>query len=530
MDGLRNAQVSFSTDTCSSPEIGIRMTDREPLFEMEIQPVEKGFRGASHSLYQQLKVAILDGRLKAGTRLPPSRLSRDFFGVSRNTITEVYGRLVIDRLAIGRHGSGTYVTARVPARPRRRPSSLPYTADRRLNSFWLRPEVTAALGFWREPAQRDGPSRHSAGADFRPAMIDSRLFPFDALRVVMAKQLRGLEKKPAGRKSPQGNQGNFHLREAITTHIALTRSVVCEAEDIIVTSGAQQAFDLLARVLVTPNRTVVAMEDPGYPPMRIAFAAAGAKVIPVGVDAEGLMVETLTEDVDIICVCPSHQFPLGLTMSKRRRRALIEHARRHGAVIIEDDYDGEFRFEGYSLEALRAAQHADAVFYVGTFSKCMLPALRLGFIVAPKWAMTTLIAAKNCLDWHSPTLIQSAVAKFITDGHLQRHVRRMRNTYAARRQSLLADLLGGLGKWLRPIPSFYGMHIAAVARVPLDLEGIARRAQGRGVMIHTLSRYYLGPESQAGFVFGYGVTDPAEIKYGLSILSQLLTRSKGAYS
>jgi GntR family transcriptional regulator/MocR family aminotransferase len=497
------------------------MADREPLFEIEIQPVVKGSRGASHSLYRQLKAAILDGRLKGGTRLPPSRLSGDVFGVSRNTLTEVYGRLITDGLAAGRHGSGTYVAARVPATRRARPPNLRYTSQHRLNALWLRPEVTAALAFWREPAERDGPRRHSARTDFRPAMIDSRLFPFDALRVVIAKQLRGLERKPAGRKSAQGNQGNFHLREAITTHIALTRSVVCDAQDIIVTSGAQQAFDLLARVLVIPNRTVVAMEDPGYPPMRIAFIAAGAKVVPVGVDAEGLMVETLTEHVNVICVCPSHQFPLGVTMSKRRRRALIDYATRRGAVIIEDDYDGEFRFEGYSLEALRAAQHADVVFYIGTFSKCMLPALRLGFIVAPKWAMTALIAAKNCLDWHSPTLIQTAVARFITDGHLQRHVRRMRKTYAGRRQVLLAGLVSGLGKWLRPIPSFYGMHVAAVVQAPVDLEDIARRAQGKGVMIHTLSRYYLGPETQRGFVFGYGAVDPAEIKYGLSVLTQL---------
>jgi GntR family transcriptional regulator/MocR family aminotransferase len=154
----------------------------------------------------------------------------------------------------------------------------------------------------------------------------------------------------------------------------------------------------------------------------------------------------------------------------------------------------------------------------------MLPSLRLGFIVAPKWARAALIAAKNCLDWHSPTLIQSAVAKFITDGHLRRHVRRMRKTYAERRQMLLTGLLSGLGQWLRPIPSFYGMHIAAVAVAPLDLEGIARRAQGKGVMIHTFSRYYVGPENQAGLVFGYGVTDPTDIKYGLSVLTQLLTR------
>lgn len=184
-------------------------------------------------------------------------------------------------------------------------------------------------------------------------------------------------------KSPQGNQGNYHLRDAITKHIALTRAVTCQPQDILVTSGAQQAFDLLARALVTRNETVVAVEDPGYPPMRAAFAAAGARLVSVGVDDEGLMVEQLPPDVAVICVCPSHQFPLGVTMSMRRRKALVEFARTRGAVIIEDDYDGEFRYDGSPLEALRTAEAADVAFYVGTFSKCMLSALRLGFIVAP---------------------------------------------------------------------------------------------------------------------------------------------------
>ena len=268
-------------------------------------------------------------------------------------------------------------------------------------------------------------------------MVDSRLFPLDVFRRVSAKQLRGLERKPASYKSPQGNQGNYHLRKAIIRHIAITRAVACQAEDILVTSGAQQAFDLLARALVTPHETTVALEDPGYPPMRVAFAAAGAKLVPVGIDEEGLIIEQLPSDVRVICVTPSHQFPLGVTMSLRRRQALIEFARERGAIIIEDDYDGEFRYEGSPLPALRTAQAADVVFYVGTFSKCMLSALRLGFIVAPSWAMRTLTAAKNCLDWHCPTPIQSAVAGFIAEGHLTRHVRKMRDIYRQRRQLLL---------------------------------------------------------------------------------------------
>ena len=249
-------------------------------------------------------------------------------------------------------------------------------------------------------------------------MVDSRLFPFDVFRRVSAKQLRGLERKPARFKSPQGNQGHFHLREAIIRHIALTRAVACRPDDVLVTSGAQQAFDLFARALVVPNETVVAVEDPGYPPMRVAFAAAGARLVPVGVDDEGLIVEQLPRDAGIICVIPSHQFPLGITMSTRRRKALVKFARNSGAVIVEDDYDGEFRYEGSPLEALRTSDAADVVFYVGTFSKCMLSALRLGFIIAPAWAMPTLVAAKNCLDWHCSTPVQMGVAGFIAEATL----------------------------------------------------------------------------------------------------------------
>jgi len=391
----------------------------------------------------------------------------------------------------------------------------------RMNEFWLRADVTAAMSFWQDSAEASRP-RKGTLVDFRPAMVDSRLFPLDVFRRVSAKQLRGLERKPASYKSPQGNQGNFHLRKAIIKHIAITRAVACQAEDILVTSGAQQAFDLLARALVTPHETTVALEDPGYPPMRVAFAAAGAKLVPVGIDEEGLIIEQLPSDVRVICVTPSHQFPLGVTMSLRRRHALIEFARERGAIIIEDDYDGEFRYEGSPLPALRTSQAADVVFYVGTFSKCMLSALRLGFIVAPSWAMSTLTAAKNCLDWHCPTPIQSAVAGFIAEGHLTRHVRKMRDIYKQRRQLLLELVQDKLGQWLLPIPSFYGMHIATFADSGIDLESVSRALLSQQVKIHTLSRYFFGPQSQAGLVFGYGTVDLPEIRRGVSVLRMAL--------
>ncbi len=231
------------------------------------------------------------------------------------------------------------------------------------------------------------------------------------------------------------------------------------------------------------------------------------------------MVEAVPAEARVICVTPSHQFPLGVTLSKRRRAALVELARRRGAVIVEDDYDGEFRYDGSPLHALRAAESADVVFYVGTFSKCMLPSLRLGFVVAPDWARKSLVAAKNCLDWHCSTPLQTGVAAFIAEGHLAHHVRKMRGLYRKRRQALVEILRRDFGRWLEPIPSFYGMHVAAYAKDGIDLGSVSVP----GLKIHTLERYYLGAPGRAGLVFGYGAVDPDEIARGLGQLHKALS-------
>ena len=264
----------------------------DPLFEIDLDFAAIASGVASRALYLQLKAAIVDGRLRLGAKLPSTRHAKTFFGVSRNTAAEVYERLQYDGYVVARHGSGTYVGNVLPALPLRSERRANGASDQRLNPFWLQPEVTGASNFWRDMSVHP-PSAAANEIDFRPAMVQSRLFPFDVFRRSMVKQLRQLEKRPAGRKSPQGDQGNVRLRELIARHIALTRAVVCSPDDIVVTSGAQQAFDLLARILVKPNKTVVAMEDPGYPPMRVPFVAAGARVVPVEVDAEGLVVEQL---------------------------------------------------------------------------------------------------------------------------------------------------------------------------------------------------------------------------------------------
>ncbi len=482
----------------------------EPLFEIGIEPAAKGTRTTTQGLYRQLRAAIDDGRLAAGVRLPPTRSAGVFFGVSRNTVAEAYSRLMSEGYVISRHGAGTFVAER-PSPPVARTVDNTY----RLNPFWLRPDVTAAMNFWQD---RSVAAASPPVADFRPALIDSRLFPHEAFRRITAHQLRGLERKPPGLRSAQGNQGNYHLREAITRHIAVTRAVVCVTEDILVTAGAQQGFDLLARVLVTPGETVVAVEDPGYPPLRVAFAAAGARIVPVAVDAEGLVVEDLPAEVKVICVTPSHQFPLGMTMSPERRQALTAFARARGAVIVEDDYDGEFRYDGAPLAALRTADTADCVFYVGSFSKCMLSTLRLGFVVAPPWAMGALVAAKNASDWHCPVPLQKGVAAFIGEGLLDRHIRRMRPIYRRRRDVLMSALRDDFAPWLTPIVSSYGMHVTALAAPGLDVEGGAARVVGEGVKLHSLARYHLGAVTRQGLVFGLGAVDETQIRQGLAVL------------
>ena len=489
------------------------------LFEIAFDPPPGGSRRSAESIYAQLRAAILDGRLVAGSRFPGERQSAVFFGVSRNTIARAYAKLAIEGLVTPRQGSGTYVAPKQSRTPRER-FPTQHTPDSRLNSLWSRPELGRTLNFWHD-SQRTRTTK-AAALDFRPALVDPRLFPFEIFRRVSAKQLRRMELKPPAFKSPQGNQGHFPLRAAIATHIAISRALVCEPDDVLVTAGAQQAFDILARVLVTPGVTTVAIEDPGYPPMRAAFLAAGAKVVPVPVDAQGLVVDALPIPVQIVCVCPSHQFPLGVSMSAQRRAALLAFARKHGAVIVEDDYDGEFRYDGTPLQALRSTATADDVFYVGTFSKCMLPALRLGFVVAPQWAMPALITAKNCLDWHCPTLTQMAVARFIAEGHLARHVRKLRDVYRKRRDLIEEILRSDFPGELSPMESHYGMHVAAFSTLSKRLEKVTARLLESNVHLHSFERYFLGTPTSEGLVFGYGAVELKGIEQGLKALRRVL--------
>ena len=322
------------------------------------------------------------------------------------------------------------------------------------------------------------------------------------------------------------SQGQAVLREAIAAHVSTARAVAGLADDVVVTGGSQQALDLLARILVTAGQTTIAVEEPGYQPIRIAFAAAGAHIVTVPVDEEGIIVEQIPPGTQVIYVTPTHQFPLGYTMSMARRVALLNFAQSHGAVIIEDDYDSEFRYNGRPLDALQTLDRNGSVFYVGTFSKSLFPALRLGFVVTPPWARHALVAAKRFSDWHSPVLEQNTLAAFIAEGYLARHIRKMRKIYGERRTILTEAITRHCGNFLEPISADCGLHLTALVKGHLQATEIAAQADTCGIGLYSLDRYPIAGNRQNGFAFGLGMIRAEQIDDAIRCLAELMHSAK----
>lgn len=483
----------------------------EPIFELPISVPPRNSRDRLRALHRQLRAAILEGRLQPGLRLPPTRAFAAAYGVSRNTAVATYDLLLSEGYLSTRRGAGTYVANVLPKVPERRASPDRNSSyARRLNAFWHRPEPAALA------APKSAPR-----LDFNVGVPDVTMFPFDVWRRLSSRALRIFSKAPAVYERPQGRPA---LREAIAKHVSFARAVACGADDITVTAGAQQAFDLLARILITPNRSIVAVENPGYPPLRMAFEATGARIFYAPVDDEGLIVERLPANTRVVCVTPSHQFPLGVAMSARRRAALLEFAQARGAVVVEDDYDAEFRYGDRPLDALQTLDRSESVFYVGTFSKSLFPAIRLGFIVAPSWARRSLAAAKQCADGHCAVLAQETLAAFISEGHLARHVRRMRHEYGARRQILLDGLRKDFSQWLTPLESAAGLHLTALAEATTDVDAFLERARQREVGVSSLRRFHVGRSGKPGLVFGYGALEQRAIVEALGRLRRIARR------
>lgn len=473
---------------------------------VELDLVLEGRHDLSGQIYRRLRAVILDGRLRAGQALPPTRELAVRLTVSRNTVSVAYDRLAAEGFVAGRVGAGTFVNGQLAVRP----PADPATADLPLRPrpVWDRLRVHADL------------SATEVEFDFRTGMPDARLFPYQTWRRLIANELRATAVRSGAYADPAGHPG---LRAALARHVGVARAVQVEPANVLVTNGLQQAVDLVARVLLAPGDRV-AMEEPGYPPPRMLFESLGARVDGVPVDGEGLVVEAIPDDARLVYVTPSHQYPLGVRMSLRRRLALLGWARERDAVVLEDDYDSDFRYAGPPIETLHSLDRDGRVVYAGTLSKVMLPTLRLGFCVPPPSLHAALTAAKFTTDWHTALPSQAALARFVDEGMLARHIRRMRSVYRERYDLISAALATDLARWVEPIPSAAGLHLAVLLRSGSVAEGcqIVRRARLLGVGLTALSSYAVGDAPVAGLALGFGLLPAERIPAGLARLRRCL--------
>ncbi len=432
-------------------------------------------RGLTAQLYDQLREAIVAGQIRPGDRLRATRRVAAELGVARSTVAEAYYRLGAEGYITGRAGGGSVVSP-VPVSPpdgprRTRAHLVPVPAAAAVRPYGERPVAPVVY-------------------DFRPGTLDPALFPTADWRRSM---LRALDHPAGSYGDPAGSPA---LRAALAHWVARSRGVRATADEVFVTSGAGHAVDLIARVLVPPG-SVVAVEEPGYPPVVELLRSHGLEVVGVPVDAEGIVVDALPARARLVYVTPSHQYPLGMPMSRRRRLELLDWAARTGCPIVEDDYDSEFRHAARPLEPLQRLDADGWVIYVGTFSKSLSPALRLGFLVAPLTLVPALRALRQVIDWSPPQATQAALATLIEAGHLDRHLRRCRGVYAERRKLLWDGLGAALPAGHRRLPSVAGLHIAVLA--PDGTEPAVRP----DVRYSRLSRSYFTRTGPDGYLLGF---------------------------
>jgi len=470
-------------------------------------------------IFQAYRDAIVEGRLHAGDRLHSSRQLAALLGISRIPVVGAYDQLLAEGYCESRVGAGTFVVGRLPVASGAAPSPL-------------------AAG---EPGAPGGPRDISQGpvARLQPSPpwlvhpgafalgeIAVDHFPFASWARLVARRSRDTD---LAQVRYGGGMGFLPFREAIADYLRRERGVRCGAEQIVVVSGSQQAIDLAARVLIDPGNAVW-VEEPGYWGARNAMAAAGARLVPVPVDDEGLDVETgiaRAPEARAVYLTPSHQFPLGAMMSATRRLRLLDWARRTGAWIIEDDYNSEYRYQSQPITALQGLDRDARVVYVGTLSKVLFPALRIGYLALPPDLVARFLATRVAMDICPPTALQAAFADFIAAGHFARHLRRTRELYAEKRLAMGSAIREAFGDRLRIQGDRAGMHLTVIYEGFADDRELAQRAADRGLWTLPLSYCHLGPPQHRGLVLGYGGVPLAEIPAAVARLREVFDSFDG---
>lgn len=466
-------------------------------------------------LYLSIRASILSGRLGAGARLPATRTLATDLGVSRTTVVLAYEQLLAEGFVSGRGSAGTIVSNLV----------LPRVAPKMRTTMPVRPPSAAPVTLPTLGLASPAPwlaSTHAASRPFRVGEPALDLFPVRLWTRLCSKRRRA----STGGLLAYGDAGGYPpLRRAIAEYTAASRGVRASPEQIVLVRGAQQAVDLVARILLDAGDRIW-FEDPGYPMARQLFELSRAIPVPIPLDDAGLRVEVGLQrapDARLAYVAPSHQFPLGRTMSLERRLALLAWASSAGAWIVEDDYDSEFRYPGPPIASLQGLDRADRVIYVGTFSKTVFPALRLGYLILPPELVERFVSMRTAIDHMAPSLEQAALADFIDGGHFTRHLRRMRAAYLERQEELLELARQYLAGLMRVEPADSGMHaIGWLLKPKADDREISRLAFERGVETPPLSAYCQQVTLPPALLLGFASVRPREMAPAVRVLARIL--------
>jgi GntR family transcriptional regulator/MocR family aminotransferase len=471
-------------------------------------------------LYQQLidkiRGAILTVRLQPNQKLPSSRNLAKSLTISRTTVTQAYEQLESEGYLETRLGSGTYVCHKIPDEWLKSRAIDPVTnssaKDLTLSQFGQSLTHISSL-------QVDEPD---AEISFRYGNPATTYFPIQQWRKLLARHCKN---SSALLNYATDAAGHLPLKVEIANYLKRSRAVCCTPEQVIIVNGSQQALDLIARLTLDPGDWL-AIEDPGYLGARYCFTAHSANLEPFTVDSEGLDVEFLIQcdrNFKLIYVTPSHQFPTGATLTLSRRIALLQWAQATKTLIIEDDYDSEYRYGEQPIPALQGMDRSESVIYIGTFSKTMFPSLRIGYLVVPQSWVSLISKAKWLCDRTVPLLQQQTLTDWIAEGYFERHIRRMRQLYNLRRQVLIAALEKYFGNRITIFGANAGIHLMVKIETNLSDRLIIEKAAAVGVGLVSAAKYYLkSPKDRGEFIMGYGQLEEAQIKQGVFRLARVL--------
>lgn len=486
----------------------MNISDILAAFILERDAPEPLFR----QLYAQVKQSILRGTLGPGMQLPPTRVLCRLLDVSRQTVLNAWDQLMAEGYLDGTVGRGTFISAKLPV------------AQRERTARGLMRPLSARGAQYANAMERvryhEGPLRA-----FRVSMPALDLFPFDVWSKLEARRWR----HPDHHMGYSDPAGYAPLRELLSVYLRASRGVNCTPGQIVITSGSQQGLYLLSQLLLAPGDKVW-VESPGYQGACAPFVAAGAQVCAVPVDAQGMDVAFAAArypDAKLVFATPSHQLPLGVTMTLQRRLELLRWAATHQAWIIEDDYDSEYRYTGPPLASLQGLDRADCTLYVGTLSKVLFPGLRLGYVVVPPALVEPLVHAKAVIDRHNAIVPQMVMADFMAAGHFGRHIKRSREAYAERRQALLDGIAAHLSGELDCGPSDSGLDLCVHFRRSLDEQMVVQAGARQGIELRPLA-YYANPAAtpecatRPGLVLGFSALSVPEIAHGVQVLARVL--------